>query len=94
MEPWGMVSGRLNAKVSRVSIILLYTVGTLLYSIFWHFVCLQYYDGYSPDGIQNQYGYGLGDQEANYFGKEEKGMTHGAFEIADPNSMQPGRVSH
>ena len=35
-------------------------------------VCLQYYDewdNYSPDGVQNQYGYGMCDQEANYCGK-------------------------
>ena len=37
----------------------------------------QYYDqcswdSYSPDGIQSQYGYGLSEQEANYFGKKEK----------------------
>ena len=45
-----------------------------------HFVCLQDYDhgrvGYSPDGIQSQYGYALSHQEANYFGKEEKRLTH------------------
>ena len=37
----------------------------------------QYYDpcswdSYSPDGTQSQYGYGLSEQEANYFGKKEK----------------------
>ena len=37
----------------------------------------QYYDqcswdSYSPDGIQSQYGYGLSEQEANYFGKKWK----------------------
>lgn len=30
------------------------------------------WDSYSPDGIQSQYGYGLSEQEANYFGKKEK----------------------
>ena len=46
-----------------------------------HFVCLQYYDhglnSYSPERIQSQYGFeqGMSHQEANYFGKEEKGLT-------------------
>ena len=39
-------------------------------------MCLQYYDpgwdSFSQDRIQSQYGYGLSDQEANYFGKEWK----------------------
>ena len=57
---------------------------------------LQYHDhgwdSYSPDGIQSQYGYALSHQEANYFGKEEKGLTDNEV-ILEVCRMQ-GRVSH
>ena len=59
-------------------------------------MCLQYHDhgwdSYSQDGIQSQYGYALSHQEANYFGKEEKELTHDEV-ILEVFRMQ-GRVSH
>ena len=68
-------------KLSERTLRVFYQVGILFNLTFLgHFVCLQYqdhgWDSYSPDGIQSQYGYALSHQEANYFGKEEKRLTH------------------
>ena len=54
------------------------------------------WDSYSPNGFQSPFGYGLSDQETNYFGKKEKEIydlsSRDYFGIADPSSICMGRV--